>query len=385
MNRKLRMGMVGGGKDAFIGAIHRHAAFMDGKIELVCGVFSVDPQTSLESGQEYFLPANRVYTSYRDMFENESKLPDEQRMDFVSVVTPNHVHFEPAKLALENGFHVVIEKPLSFNMEEALELSKIVHSSGKILALTHTYTGYPMVKEAKHFVKSGKLGKVRKIYVEYPQGWLATPLEQTGNKQAAWRTDPEQSGMGGCVGDIGTHAANLAEYVTGLKVTKICAHVNIKVENRLLDDDCAAMLEFDNGATGVLMATQIAAGEENNLKLRVYGEKEGLEWLQTEPNTLLYKPLDGPAQVVRAGSGYLSNAANAYIRTPAGHPEGYIEAFANIYRAFTSAVYDDKNGSLKPLEQYDFPGVDDGVRGMAFVKTMIESGKSDQKWLNLEI
>lgn len=383
MNRKLRMGMVGGGKDAFIGAIHRHAAFMDGKIELVCGVFSVDSQVSIESGREYFLPEHRVYTSYQEMFEKESQLPDDEKMDFVSIVTPNHVHYGPAKLALENGFHVVIEKPLSFNMDEAIELREIVQSSGKILALTHTYTGYPMVKEAKHYVESGKLGKIRKIYVEYPQGWLSTPLEQTGNKQASWRTDPKQSGMGGCVGDIGTHAANLAEYVTGLKVTKLCAHVNIKVENRLLDDDCSAMLEFDNGATGVLMASQIAAGEENNLKLRVYGEKAGLEWLQTEPNTLLFKPLDAPAQVVRAGTGYLSAAANSFIRTPNGHPEGYIEAFANIYRAFTNAVYDDKSGTLKSLEEYDFPGVDDGVRGMAFVKTMIESGKSDKKWLDL--
>jgi len=385
MSRKLRLGMVGGGKDAFIGAIHRLAAFMDGQIELVCGVFSVDPEVSVESGLEYYLPKERIYENYQQMFEEEAKLPEGERMDFVSIVTPNHVHFEPAKLALENGFHVVIEKPLAFSLEEAVELDKIVKSTGNILALTHTYTGYPMVKEAKHYVESGKLGSIRKIYVEYPQGWLATPLEHEGNKQASWRTDPEQSGMGGCVGDIGTHAANLAEYVTGLEITKLSADVNTKVPNRLLDDDCAALLKFNNGASGVLMASQIAAGEENDLKLRVYGEKGGIEWKHTDPNTLLFKPLDGPVQIVRAGTGYLSDVATANTRTPAGHPEGYIEAFANIYMEFARAARDRQNGEEKPVEEYDFPNVSDGVRGMAFVKNMIQSSKSETKWTEFEI
>ena len=385
MSRKLRFGMVGGGKDAFIGAIHRIAAFMDGQIELVCGVFSVDPEVSMESGLEYYLPKERVYDNYQQMFEEEAKLPEGERMDFVSIVTPNHVHFEPAKLALENGFHVVIEKPLAFSLEEAVELEKIVESTGNILALTHTYTGYPMVKEAKQFVESGKLGNIRKIYVEYPQGWLATPLEHEGNKQAAWRTDPKQSGMGGCVGDIGTHAANLAEYVSGLEITKLSADVNIKVYKRQLDDDCAALLKFNNGASGVLMASQIAAGEENDLKLRVYGEKGGIEWKHTDPNTLLFKPLDGPVQIVRAGTGYLSAIATKNTRTPAGHPEGYIEAFANIYMEFVRAARDRQNGEAKPVKEYDFPNVSDGVRGMAFVTNMIKSSKSETKWTEFEI
>lgn len=385
MSRKLRFGMVGGGKDAFIGAIHRIAAFMDGQIELVCGVFSVEPEVSMESGLEYYLPKERIYDNYQQMFEEEAKLPEGERMDFVSIVTPNHVHFEPAKLALENGFHVVIEKPLVFSLEEAVELEKIVESTGNILALTHTYTGYPMVKEAKQFVESGKLGNIRKIYVEYPQGWLATPLEHEGNKQAAWRTDPKQSGMGGCVGDIGTHAANLAEYVSGLEITKLSADVNIKVPNRQLDDDCAALLKFNNGASGVLMASQIAAGEENDLKLRVYGEKGGIEWKHTDPNTLLFKPLDGPVQIVRVGTGYLSDIATKNTRTPAGHPEGYIEAFANIYMEFVRAARDRQNGEAKPVKEYDFPNVSDGVRGMAFVTNMIKSSKSETKWTEFEI
>ncbi len=385
MSRKLRFGMVGGGKDAFIGAIHRIAAFMDGQIELVCGVFSVDPEVSTESGLEYYLPKERVYDNYQQMFEEEAKLPEGERMDFVSIVTPNHVHFEPAKLALEHGFHVVIEKPLAFSLEEAVELEKIVESTGNILALTHTYTGYPMVKEAKQFVESGKLGNIRKIYVEYPQGWLATPIEHEGNKQAAWRTDPKQSGMGGCVGDIGTHAANLAEYVSGLEITKLSADVNIKVTNRKLDDDCAALLKFNNGASGVLMASQIAAGEENDLKLRVYGEKGGIEWKHTDPNTLLFKPLDGPVQIMRTGTGYLSDIATKNTRTPAGHPEGYIEAFANIYMEFVRAARDRQNGEAKPVKEYDFPNVSDGVRGMAFVTNMIKSSKSETKWTEFEI
>ncbi len=372
--------MVGGSLDAFIGEVHRKAAALDSAFELVCGAFSSSPEKSKATGEALGLNPNRVYRSYKEMIEAEAKLPENERMQAVSIVTPNHVHFDPAKLSLENGFHVIIDKPLAFSLDEAVQLKDIVYRTGLILALTHTYTGYPMIKEAKHFVDSGKLGDVRKIYVEYPQGWLSTPLEQEGNKQASWRTDPAKSGEGGAVGDIGTHAANLAEYVTGLTITELSADVNITVKDRLLDDDSAALLRFNNGATGVLMATQIAAGEENDLKLRIYGEKAGLEWTHSDPNTLMYKPLDGPSQRLRAGTGYLSEAATLNTRTPAGHPEGYLEAFANLYLAFHRAVTDHINGELKPLSEYDFPDVEDGVRGMTFVKAMIESGKSDKKW-----
>jgi len=377
--------MVGGSLDAFIGEVHRKCAALDGKFDLVCGAFSSSPEKSKKTGEALGLPDNRVYGSYKEMIEAESKLDANERMEAVSIVTPNHVHFEPAKLALENGFHVIIDKPLAFSLDEAKELKTIVNETGNILALTHTYTGYPMVKEAKHYVASGKLGNIRKIYVEYPQGWLSTPLEMEGNKQAEWRTDPARSGAGGAIGDIGTHAANLAEYVTGLEITEICADVNITVRDRKLDDDSAALLKFNNGASGVLIATQVAAGEENNIKLRVYGDKAGLEWAHADPNTLLYKPLTDPHQILRAGTGYLSDAAASNTRTPPGHPEGYLEAFANIYVAFHKAVVDYKNGSLKPIDEYDFPDVEDGVRGMAFVDTMLASDKSDKKWTPFKV
>jgi predicted dehydrogenase len=385
MGKKLRLGMVGGGLDAFIGEVHRKAAALDSKFDLVCGAFSSSSEKSKKTGDALGLNSNRVYGSFMEMMETEAKLPEKERMEAVSIVTPNHVHFAPAKLALENGFHVIIDKPLAFSLEEAKELKEIVESTGKVLALTHTYTGYPMIKEAKHYVESGQLGSIRKIYVEYPQGWLATPLEHEGNKQASWRTDPARSGEGGAIGDIGTHAANLAEYVSGLKITKISADVNITVKGRLLDDDSAALLKFNNGASGVLTATQIAAGEENDLKLRVYGDKAGLEWTHTDPNTLMYKPLDGPAQKLRAGTGYLSELAQKNTRLPAGHPEGYLEAFANIYVEFHNAVRDHQSGKYKSDSDYDFPNVDDGIRGMAFVTNMIASNESDQKWTEFKV
>lgn len=385
MGKRLRMGMVGGSLEAFIGEVHRKAAALDSKFDLVCGAFSSNPEKSKSTGSELGIDSSRVYGSFNQMFELESKLPEDQRMEVVSIVTPNHVHFEPAMLALEGGFHVIIDKPLAFSLDEALKLKKIVDDSGLILALTHTYTGYPMIKEAKDRIANGKLGTIRKIYVEYPQGWLSTPLEREGNKQASWRTDPEKSGQGGATGDIGTHAANLAEYVTGLKISQICADVNIEVEGRKLDDDSCALLKFNNGASGVLMATQIAAGEENDLKLRVYGDKAGIEWTHTNPNTLLFKPLDEPAQILRAGTGYLSESATKNTRLPAGHPEGYIEAFANIYNAFHHAVSDHQIGKLKPIDSYDFPDVNDGVRGMTFVVKMLESNQSTSKWTEFKI
>jgi len=383
MKRKLRMGMVGGGLTSFIGPVHRKAAGIDGEIELVCGAFSVIPGESKATGEALYLNPNRVYETYQEMFEAEKKLPADQRIDFVSVVTPNHVHFGPSKMALESGFHVVVEKPISFNLDEAKELQQLVNKTGLLLGLTHTYTGYPLVKEAKRMVADGKFGKIRKVFVEYPQGWLSTLLESTGNLGASWRTDPKQSGMGGAIGDIGTHAANLAEYITGLQITEVCAMLNTVVPGRLLDDDSSMLMRFDNGASGILMATQVAAGEENNLNIRIYGEKGGLEWRQEDPNTMILKWLDRPKEIIRAGMSYLSQDAKNFTRTPAGHPEGYLEAFANIYRAFTKAVRDYKPGVKLNIKDYDFPGVDDGVHGMSFVQTVVESSKSTQKWTKL--
>ncbi|MEJ7645494.1 MAG: Gfo/Idh/MocA family oxidoreductase [Chryseolinea sp.] len=384
MKRKLRMGMVGGGLTSLIGPIHRKAAGIDGEIELVCGAFSVVPGESKATGESLYLNPKRVYETYEEMFEAEKNMPPDQKIDFVTVVTPNHVHFGPSKMALENGFHVLVEKPISFNLDEALELKKLVADTGLVLGLAHTYTGYPLVKEARRMVADGKFGKIRKVFVEYPQGWLSTMLEGKGNMQASWRTDPKQSGMGGAIGDIGTHAANLAEYITGNKITEICAMLNTVVPGRMLDDDSSMLIRFDNGSSGVLFATQVAAGEENNLNIRVYGEKGGLEWRQEEPNTMILKWLDKPKEIIRAGQGYLSDDAKNFTRTPPGHPEGYLEAFANIYRAFTKALRDYEPGKKIDVAKYDFPGVDDGVHGMAFVQTAVNSSKSAEKWTKLD-
>lgn len=382
MNRKLRMGMVGGGSDAFIGAIHRLAAFMDGQIELVCGCFSINPEISVSSGKSYYLPENRVYKSYQEMFENEVKLPEGDRMDFVTIVTPNFAHFGPAMMALENGFNVVIDKPITFTLDEALQLQAKLQETGLLLALTHTYSGYPAVKQAKQMVAEGLFGKIRKVFVEYPQGWLSAKVEDAGNAQASWRTDPKRSGKAGAMGDIGTHAHHLAEYITGLKTTELCSELNVFVPGRMLDDDGAVLLRFDSGAKGVLMATQIAAGEENALKIRVYGEKGGLEWAQHEPNTLIVKWVNKPTEIYRTGTGFMGSAAAANTRTPGGHPEGYLEAFANIYRNFSLTLRAKMNGEQPKSEWLDFPGVEDGIRGMQFIDTVVEAGYNDDiKWI----
>jgi len=375
------MGMVGGGRGAFIGAVHRMAAALDGQIELVCGAFSSSPEKSKASGEDLFLPADRVYGSYAKMIEKEKQLPAGERMDFVSIVTPNHVHFGPAKMALENGFHVVCDKPLSFNMEEALELEKLVEKTGLIFALTHNYTGYPMVKHAKAMIRRGDLGKIRKVVVEYPQGWLATRIEESGQKQADWRTDPSRSGIAGAMGDIGTHAENLAEYITGLRIKEVCADLTAFVEGRKLDDDGNVLLRFENGAKGVLHASQISVGEENSLNIRVYGEKGGLEWHQMEPNTLVAKWLDQPTQLLRTGVGDLAPESAAHTRIPAGHPEGYLEAFASIYRDFAFCVQARLAGKAPDPLYNDFPTVSDGVRGMRFIERVVASSNSTQKWL----
>ena len=375
--------MVGGSLDAFIGAVHRKAAALDGTIDLVCGAFSSDPQKSKATGKALFLNPKRVYGSYAEMISQEKNLPEDQRMDFVSIVTPNHVHFGPAKMALENGFHVIIDKPLALSVTEAKQLEKVVSKSGLVLALTHTYTGYPMVKEARELIKSGKLGKIRKVYVEYTQGWLSTSLEKTGQKQAAWRSDPKFSGMGGAIGDIGTHAANLAEFMTGSDITEVCAELNSIVKGRLLDDDASMFIHFENGASGVLVSTQVAAGEENNLFIRIHGEKGGLEWRQEEPNTLILKWLDKPKEIYRTGMSYVSAAAVQNTRTPSGHPEGYLEAFANLYVAFGKAVRDYKPGKKIDPKKYDFPDVADGVKGMQFIEAVVKSSTSRQKWVKI--
>jgi predicted dehydrogenase len=383
--RKIRMGMVGGGRGAFIGSVHRIAAAMDGQIELVCGAFSADPEKSKASGQDLFLPAERVYTSYEEMFKREKALPEGERMDCVSIVTPNHMHYPVAKMALENGFHVICDKPLSFNLKEARALEALVRKTGLVFALTHNYTGYPMVKEARDQVRSGKLGKIRKIVVEYPQGWLASLLEASGQKQADWRTDPKRAGASCCMGDIGTHAENLAEFITGLQIESLCAELTTFVKGRKLEDDGNVLVRFKGGAKGVLYASQISIGEENPLTIRVYGEKGGLEWHQEEPNTLLMKWPDRPRQVLRTGGGYsyLSAAALQATRIPAGHPEGFLEAFANLYKNFAAAVRVALSGKKVSADMLDFPTIQDGVRGMAFIETVVRSSKSNQKWTKM--
>lgn len=382
MKEKIRMGMIGGGRDAFIGAVHRIAANMDGLIELCCGALSVNPDVALESGRVLLLPEDRIYLNYEDMLKKESTKPSNERIHFVTIVTPNFAHFAPAMMALDYGFNVVIEKPMTLTLDEAKQLQHKVEETGLTLCLTHTYSGYPMVKQAKEMVKAGVLGKIRKIIVAYPQGWLSTLSEREGNAQAAWRTDPKKSGKSGCIADIGTHAAHLAEYISGLKISKICADLNIVVAGRAIDDDGNILLKFDNGANGVLIASQIAAGEENALKINVYGEFGGLEWEQHEPNTLLLKWLNKPTEIYRAGSNYLGTFAQHNTRTPGGHPEGLLEAFANIYRNFALTLNAKMNGEVPTEEMLDFPNVYDGVRGMALIENALASNLSDKKWHN---
>ncbi|MEN8158244.1 MAG: Gfo/Idh/MocA family oxidoreductase [Bacteroidota bacterium] len=378
--RKIRMGMVGGGPGSFIGRVHHMAAILDGQIELVCGSFSSNPERSKVTGAEYYLAPDRIYDTYQEMITEEAKLPDGVRMDFVCIVTPNHLHFEPAKLAMEHGFHVVCDKPLALDADEAEVLVRLQEESGLLFALTHTYAGYPMVKEARKLVQDGALGKIRKVVVEYPQGWLSEPLERTDHVQASWRGDPEKSGKTCSVGDIGTHAFHLAEYVTGLRVDQLMADLSTLVPNRLLDDDANMLLHFDGGARGVLYASQISAGEENAIKLRVYGEKGGLEFNQMEPNTLVIRWLDKPIEVRRTGTGFVSDIAAYNTRVPAGHPEGYIEAFANIYRNVATCIQHTLEGGEPPPEATDFPTVDDGLRGMRFIDRAVESSES-RSWV----
>lgn len=376
--------MVGGGEGAFIGGVHRMAAALDGQIELVCGAFSSEAERSRRSGEALYIDPKRIYPDFMTMIKSEKKLPADKRMDFISIVTPNHVHFAPAKMALENGFHVICDKPLSFSLDEALKLEKVVEKTGMLFALTHNYTGYPMVKHARAMIQNGDIGKIRKVVVEYPQGWLATKREES--KQASWRTDPKRSGIAGALGDIGTHAENLSEYMTGLKIKELYADITTFIEGRLLDDDANVLMRFDNGAKGILHCSQISVGEENGLNIRIWGEKGAFEWHQMEPNSLIMKWLDRPKEILRTGLSFLypqmtaSPVAIAHTRVPAGHPEGYLEAFANIYRNFAMHI----QAKLAGKEQdalYDYPSVSDGVRGMQFIYKVVESSKKN-RWIS---
>ncbi|CAN5424209.1 Gfo/Idh/MocA family oxidoreductase [soil metagenome] len=383
MTKKIRMGMVGGGQGAFIGGVHRIAAAIDQQIELVCGAFSSSPEKSKASGADLGLPDARCYGTFEEMMAAEAALPADQRMDFVSIVTPNHMHFPAAKAALEAGFHVLSDKPATFDLAEAKKLKEIIARTGQLYGLTHNYTGYPLVKEARDLVAAGKLGKIRKIVVEYPQGWLATKIEDADQKQAAWRTDPTRSGAAGSIGDIGTHAENLAEYITGLKIEELCADLTSFVEGRALDDDANLLLRFEGGAKGILHCSQIAVGEENNLNIRVWGEKGGLEWHQKDPNTMLVKWLEDPIQLYRTGLGYLGGNAAANTRTPPAHPEGYLEGFANIYRNFANHIRAVAANESPDPHALDYPKIDDGIRGMAFIEATVASSKNGAVWTKL--
>lgn len=378
------MGMLGGGPGSFIGPVHRIAANLDGLIELVCGCFSSNPEKSVQTGRELCLPPDRVYTDYREMIEAEAQLPVEERMDFLSIVTPNHVHFAPAAMALKAGFHVAMDKPITFSLEEALQLEALTKETGKRLLLTHTYSGYPLVKEARFRVRRGDLGRLRRIYVEYPQGWLSTDCAAV-NKQAAWRVDPTRSGKAGCMGDIGTHAFHLSNYITGLKVDELCAELNSFVPGRQLDDDGTVMIRYEGGARCLLSASQVCAGVENGLYIRVYGEKGGLEWRQDSPNTLTFRPAEGAPQLIRtATAGVESPAARHNSRVPGGHPEGFIEAFANLYRNFALTLMADVAGETPSACCLDFPSVADGIEGMRFVDAVVASSQQNAAWVKWE-
>lgn len=379
--RKLRMGMIGGGDGSFIGDVHRKAAVFDGMIELVCGVFSSTAEKSKAFGKHLLLAENRCYGSFEEMILKERELPEDIRMDFVSIVTPNHMHFAPAKFALENGFHVVCDKPITLTIAEAKTLEMLVDSTGLLFALTHNYPGSPMVKQAKAMIENGDLGKIRKVQVQYLQGWMSTSVENSGNKQAAWRVDPVKSGAGGALGDIGTHAHNLVEYMTGLKVTELAADLGKFGKGRMLDDDGNILLRLENGAKGSMSLSQIAVGEENNFAIRVYGEKGSLEWHQETPNELITRWIDRPKMVFTANGHQLYPKAMEASRIPAGHPEGFFEAFANVYKNFASHLNAIQSDTSIPIP--DYPTVSDGIRGVQFIHAAVESDRQNAAWVKL--
>lgn len=381
LGRKLRFGQVGGGIGSFIGHVHRRVACFDGTVECVAGALSSTPEKSLESGKAAMLPEDRIYGDWWEMLDAESEKPADERLDFICIVTPNHLHYEPALKFVQAGFNVIIDKPLVHTSEQAQNLIKAVEENWVVFGVTYNYTGYPMVKEARHWVASGKLGEVRRVIVEYPQGWLRDRLEAQGHKQADWRTDPSRTGIAGAVGDIGTHAENLAAYITGLKLDSLCADVSTFVEGRQVDDDASVLMRYQGGAKGVLWVSQVAAGEQQSLNIRVYGTEGGLYWNQETPNELRYMPGDGPVEVHVRGGGYLSPAAQRAASLPAGLGEHYYEAFAALYQNYCDTIrarlLDDAPDEL----ELDFPTVYDGAQGVRFMEKVIHSGTSDQKWI----
>jgi predicted dehydrogenase len=379
---KLKMGMVGGGSGAFIGAVHRSAAVMDGEIEFVAGALSSSREKALASGRELGLLEDRNYGSWQALLEGELSLPEEERVDFVSIVTPNHMHFPMARAFVEAGMNVVLDKPMVTSTEQAGLLVRTVEKCGVVFAVTYPYTAYPMVKQARHMVRRGDLGEIRKVIVEYSQDWLATKVEESGVKQAAWRTDPELSGVAGAVGDIGSHAENLVAAVTGLEISEICADLTSFVPGRRLDDDGNLLIRYAGGAKGVLMASQVSTGEENNLSLRIYGSEAGLKWRQEEPNCLHFKPVEAPEQILKRGNDYLCEEARRAARVPPGHPEGFIEAFANLYASIATTIRNKRDGHEPDGTGWDFPTVHDGARGVHFIEKTVESSRSERKWLD---
>ena len=385
LDRKLRMGMVGGGQGAFIGGVHRMAAALDGKIELVAGAFSSSPEKSRLSGEELMLDPNRVYVSYQDMATQEAALPAEKRIDFVSVVARNDLHYDVAKAFLDAGINVICEKPLAFSLEQGKQLAAAVKTSGKVFALTHNYTGYPMVKEAKAIVAAGKLGRILKVVAEYPQGYASSAFhDEDEGAISNWRMDPSVSGISNCIGDIGSHAANLVQYITGLEIDEVAAELTTFVPGRKLDDDGNMLVRYKGGAKGILYASQISAGDENNLNVRIYGTDASLEWHQEHPNELTMKFADAPRQIHRRGNSYNGTECAANTRLPFGHPEAFIEAFANVYMAAAEAIADEVQGKFPRPAGYDFPTVDDGVTGMAFIEAAVKSSQNNSAWTKLE-
>ncbi len=381
--KRVRYGMIGGSLEAFIGNVHRMAANLDGECELVCGVFSSDHKKSIETGLQLGIPKNRLYSSIEEMIESETKLDPEDRIHFISIVTPNHLHAPAAKAAINHGFHVLCEKPLCFDLDEAVDLVKLRNQGNRLFGVTYTYTGYPMVKEARQLLQQGEIGTVRKVIVEYPQGWLTNKIEDQGQKQASWRLDPDKAGASSTVGDIGTHIENLIEYILGESITEVSAFLNSVVPGRKLEDDASAFIKIGSKITGTILATQVASGEENELKFRAYGDQGGIEWLQSNPGKLIVKYQDKPTKILTAGSEWLSDHAKAHCRLPTGHPEGYIEAMANIYRNFALAVRQfEKNAPQDP--NYDFPDINSGLRGMKFIKAMIESSNKNSAWTKVQ-
>jgi predicted dehydrogenase len=378
--KKLKMGMVGGGSGALIGAVHRRAAVMDGEVKFIAGALSSTPEKALASGRELGLSDERNYASWERMLDDELSLPEEERVDFVSVVTPNHMHYPIARAFAEAGFNVVLDKPMVHTSEQAEDLTRVVEGSGVVFAVTYNYTGYPMVKQARHMVREGLLGEIRKVIVEYNQGWLASRLEETGAKQAEWRTDPARSGIAGAIGDIGSHAENLAHTITGLEVSEICADLTTFVGGRRLDDDGNLLIRYEGGAKGVMVASQVSAGEENDLRIRIYGTEGGLEWRQEEPNYLYHRPAEEPERVLKRGNDYLCEEAKRASRLPPGHGEAFFEAFANVYMSVAATIRARQEQVEPDGLPWDFPTVYDGARGVHFIEKTVESSRSDKKW-----